>query len=101
MAFPTANFSCTDLGHACSEPHDIEVGCSKVQLRPDQPPCYIFEAQVGDTYYEHRLTVGPVDGPVIQPTVEQLQRDVDAARELAANHAHARHLVETLESQIK
>jgi hypothetical protein len=77
------------------EDHDVEVSCERVD---EDQPCHRvrFTAKLGDTSYDHTMTIGPVDGPVIKLEPGQLQKDVDAARAQAANHAHFHHTVKTL-----
>jgi hypothetical protein len=106
MGFPTVKLKCDKhLGEKCKGSHDIEVSCNRVQFRAngEKEPCpvYIFEARVGDVIYEHRMTVGPVEGEFVPLTLDQHQKDIDAARLMAARHAHFRHVAEELESQIK
>lgn len=92
MSFPKKTLKVCDCGH------EAEVSCEKLGEQPNHS--YKFTAKIGDTVYEHTMTVGPVDGPIVQPTLEQLQKDVDAAREHAAKHCHMRHTVKELESKI-
>jgi hypothetical protein len=78
---------------------DVGVTCERVADAAS--PTYQFTAVAGNEKHEHRMTIGQVDGECVIPTEEQLQRDVDAARLVAARHARARHAVSELESKIK
>jgi hypothetical protein len=79
--------------------HDVLVKCQKI--KEDHCQRYSFRAELGDASHVHTMTVGPIDGEFTPPTLEQLQKDVDAAREEAARHAHARHIISQLEGQIE
>ena len=90
---------------------EVEVSCEKVR-NEICPTCksvigksgghtYRFTAMVGDTAFHHSLTVGPVDGEVVVPTKEQLQKDIDDARQYAARHAHFHHRIGLLEKEIE
>ena len=89
---------------------DVEVVCEKVASEVC-PTCktvigksdahsYRFTAKLGETAFHHSVTVGPVDGEVVVPAKEQLQKDIDTARQYAARHAHFHHQIGLLEKEI-
>lgn len=81
------------------EGQDIEVRCERVD---EDQPCHRvrFTAKLGDTSYDHTMTIGAVDGPVAKANAEQIQKDVDAQREHAAAHAHFHHRVKQIIPEI-
>jgi hypothetical protein len=92
MSFPRKTIKCSCGGH------EISVTAEKLGESPNHS--YKFTAVLEDSTYEHTLTIGAVDGPVEELSIEDFQASVDAAREIAANHVHLRHAVKQLESQI-
>jgi hypothetical protein len=76
--------------------HDVNVGCERMEDQTSPSHRVRFTAEVEGTTYSHTMTVGPEDGPVSDVSAEQVQADVDAARQYAASHAHFHHKVKTI-----
>lgn len=92
MSFPTKTIQHQGV--------DVEVSCTKKPERQNEAHGYVFTAKIGDTVYEHGITIGPSEGPFILPTKEDMQKMVDDARTEAAKHCHLRHHIKRLESEI-
>lgn len=65
---------------------DIPVTVTDTVLEGECPGREI-EARAGETVVRMRHTFGAADGPRVAVTVEQLQSDLDAARQRAATEA--------------
>ena len=78
----------------------IPVTVTDTVLEGDQPRREI-EARAGETVVRLRHTFGAADGPRPQVTVEQLQADLDAARQRVATEAAWREDVRIKVEQLK
>lgn len=73
---------------------DVDV-TTKEESAPGGEPAVCAIAIVGSTKYEHRVTIGPSDGPGVPLDAKQLQDVVDAARDHAAKTAAYREATRT------
>jgi hypothetical protein len=77
---------------------DVTVHCRRVD---EHLPThrFIFSAEIEGKVYDRDipgLTIGPEDNAFEHITPEQLQKDVDSARQKAAEHAYFHHTVGSL-----
>jgi hypothetical protein len=78
----------------------MTVTVTETKLPGEIPACEIV-AQAGETTVRLRHTFGAIDGPRAEITTEQLQADLDAARQRAANEAAWREDLRVKLEQVK
>jgi hypothetical protein len=75
---------------------EVDVRCERIVDESSPAHRVCFTAEIDGTKYHHTHTIGPEDGPIPQVSLEQVQKDINAARKYAAEHAHLHHSIKKI-----